>query len=421
MPPPGADAVNESSMQGNHGHSHKKEQVRRIAPVAVILVILTGAVVGLFSYYAGMGIAATVRNTVYMTVCAVTLAFLFAAAFVRRTLAFDNERHPDRFLFAYAASLAFACAMYFVPFAAWPYAAVFVLLDLFSNEIIGIYASTVLLAFSVLLSGNTSRTALILYLTVGVCAVGLFYGMDRDISLRTVLLPVAGIQAVCTASGYLLFVNSEISAKMIVIPLTNLCVTTFLLFLEARVFVSNVLKKHADRYLDINDPEFSLLQAIRAKNKDEYFRAIHTAYLTERVASASGWNAQAAKTCALYHRIGCLDGTDTVWEEAEPYFKEFEFPPEAVSLLHEFIVKGERAPESGEAACVLMCDTVVASLVYIFKKDQDAKVDYDDMIDRLFAHKTQEGVFSGCRATMRALQDMKALLKKEKLYYDFLR
>ena len=70
---------------------------------------------------------------------------------------------------------------------------------------------------------------------------------------------------------------------------------------------------------------------------------------------------------------------------------------------------------------MLMCDTVVASLVYIFKKDQDAKVDYDDMIDRLFAHKTQEGVFSGCRATMRALQDMKALLKKEKLYYDFLR
>lgn len=421
MPLPERGAANVNRMQGNRIHSHKKEQMKRVTPVAVSLVLITGFVTAVFTYYAGMGIEAAVRSTVYMTVCAVVLAFLYTASYMRRALPNDNDRHAGRFLFAYTACLLFACAMRFVPFAAWPYTVVFVLLYLFSNEVTGVYAGTMLLSFSVMVAGNASRTALMLYLSVGLCAVALFYGLDRNTLLRTVLLPVIAIQAVFTVSGHLLLIHTEISAKTIVIPIINLFVTFFLLSLLAAVYMSNVLKKHADRYLDINDPEFSLLQAIRAKNRDEYFRAVHTAYLSERVASAAGWNAQAAKTCALYHRIGCLDDKDTLWEEVDHYFTEFDFPPEAVSLLREYIERGNTAPESGEAACVLMCDTLVASLTYVFKKDKDATVDYDEMIDRLFAHKTQEGAFSACRATMRQLQDMKVTLKKEKLYYDFLR
>ena len=59
--------------------------------------------------------------------------------------------------------------------------------------------------------------------------------------------------------------------------------------------------------------------------------------------------------------------------------------------------------------------------MYLLKKDKDAKIDYDNLIDSIIDKKISEGELKDYDVTFRELEVMKKIMKKEKLYYDFLR
>ena len=159
---------------------------------------------------------------------------------------------------------------------------------------------------------------------------------------------------------------------------------------------------------------------LRQKNKDEYFRAIHTAYLAERIALDLGLNDRAVKTCSYYHRIGVLDGK-IKWADVEHYFVENNFPLEAMEFLHEYMEPKKGAIKSKEALTVQLSETVIASIMYLLKKDENAVIDYDQLIDKIIDKKIDDGELNDYAVTFRELERMRSIFKKEKLYYGFLR
>ena len=70
---------------------------------------------------------------------------------------------------------------------------------------------------------------------------------------------------------------------------------------------------------------------------------------------------------------------------------------------------------------MVLSETVIASIMYMVKKDKDAKIDYDQMIDKIFDKKEADGELKGYDITYGQYDQMRKILKKEKLYYDFLR
>ena len=70
--------------------------------------------------------------------------------------------------------------------------------------------------------------------------------------------------------------------------------------------------KDIDFYSMINDPEYELLTRLKEINKEAYFHAVHTAYLSDRIAKKIGCDAALAKAGGYYHKIGLLQGNDSI-------------------------------------------------------------------------------------------------------------
>jgi hypothetical protein len=68
-----------------------------------------------------------------------------------------------------------------------------------------------------------------------------------------------------------------------------------------------------------------------------------------------------------------------------------------------------------------MSQTTITSINYLLKKDKNVKIDYDKLIESIFDNKSADGGLRNYNVTYSDYARMKDILKKEKLYYDFLR
>ena len=92
-----------------------------------------------------------------------------------------------------------------------------------------------------------------------------------------------------------------------------------------------------------------------------------------------------------------------------------------MGYLEDYIVKDTSKQLSKESAIIFMCDTVIASILYLFGKDKNVKINYDELIEKVFQHKIENRELYRYNISLYELERIKALMKKEKLYYDFLR
>ena len=171
--------------------------------------------------------------------------------------------------------------------------------------------------------------------------------------------------------------------------------------------------------MDINDPECPLLVKLKEHSKDEYYHAIHTAYLCDRIAKKLGLNDAVTKAGGYYHKIGILKG-ESSWENAKEILEENQYPEMVLNILKEFLDKQEKIIMK-ETVVLLMADTVISSISYLFSKDSSAKIDYEKLVQAVFKKKTEGGLLNSSSISIGELEEMKKILTEEKLYYDFLR
>jgi membrane-associated HD superfamily phosphohydrolase len=297
---------------------------------------------------------------------------------------------------------------------------IFLLLGLFSTNEIGLFSGSMLVMFAVLLEKEGGYAEFFIYFLTGVVILVLLRDLTETTKLGAPLFIVVSLLFMLLVAFDILFQNRTFSLTMLIAPLVNIIINLILTLILLNIFGVYVIRKSNDRYMDINDTEYPLLVQLKEKDKNAYFRAIHIAYLAERIALDLGLNARAVKTMSYYYKIGVIDGSKT-WADVKHFYIENNFPQEAVDYLKEYIENDKSKPLSKESAIIYMCETLIASINYLFEKDKDTKINYDELIDKIFIHKMENKELYNYDISLYEIERMKKLMKKEKLYYDFLR
>ncbi len=386
------------------------------------MFLFTGIMVFLTSFLSDKSYEAILRNTIVSLICAGVVDFMLldAAGRGKEGFSYDNYYKRNRFFIVYMLMVVLSCLFSFVPNVFWPYMSLIVILGLFSNAEIGIISGISFVTISVMLEQNGSFGELFMYVLAGAVAIALFRDLKENTSIGLPTFVALLMQGVLLIAFNVLFQNRTLSFNLLLLPILNLMVNLIILLIFLNMFGVYIIRKSNDMYMEINDAEYHLLAELKEKDKDEFFRAIHTGYLSERISLGLGFNDRAVKACAYYHRIGVLDGK-TKWADVEHYYTDNNFPIEAIEYLHEYIEPVKGKIKSKEALTVQLCETVIVSIMYLIKQNKDAKIDYDKLIDDLFDKKEKAGELKAFDITYNEYDQMRKILKKEKLYYDFLR
>ena len=109
------------------------------------------------------------------------------------------------------------------------------------------------------------------------------------------------------------------------------------------------------------------------------------------------------------------------YDDVSHYYTENSFPLEAIEFLREYMVPSKASIRSKESLTVQLSETVIATIMLLIKKDPNVNIDYDHLIDGIIDKKIENGELNAYDVTFRELNEMRKILKKEKLYYGFLR
>ena len=305
------------------------------------------------------------------------------------------------------------------PAGGWPYAAIFTGLMLFSGQLIAVCAGCNLLFVSMLLSPSASNDLFMIYFVSGVAGVLLFSGLDESFRVWLPLMISLMVQFVCLCLHEVLMVNEAFHPEMFLLPAVNILVNLILLLILLKFFSFSIIYKTRDTYMDINDPECPLLVKLKEFSREEYFHAIHTAYLCDRIAKKLALDDAAAKAGGYYHKIGILKGENS-FENVKLVLEEYKVPEKVMEILREYLNKEEDIV-SKETAILLISDTMISSISYLFSKDANARLDYEKLIQAVFKKKLDSGILNHNRLSIGELEEIKKILMEETLYYDFLR
>ena len=272
---------------------------------------------------------------------------------------------------------------------------------------------------TVLLGKSYTIESFLIYFVAGITAVFLFSCINENFKVGIPLCMSILVQFVCLCIQEVLMVNETLHMEMFLIPFANILVCLILMLIILKIFSFVIIYRNQDRYMDINDPECPLLVELKNYSKDEYYHAIHTAYLCDRIAKKLNLDDNAAKAAGYYHKISLLKG-DNNWENTSMVLEEYNFPEKVHEILKEYLDEKERIV-SKETVILLFSDTVISSIHYLFSKDKTAQLDYEKLIQAVFKKKEESGMIKYSHITLRELEEMKKTLTEEKLYYDFLR
>lgn len=392
----------------------KKEPVYLVNSILVVITVLLVTAGGFLKHAGG---AELLRNAILAGTGAFLTCFLFLSEKDRLSEKNASPARTSRFAVSYGICLAVSLCCAFLPPAGWPFLVVFVMMSLFCGFLPGICGGISFLTFSVLLAG-ADISIFALYVLAGLLGACLFSRLDEKYRIALPLFVSLSFLFAAETACVVLFANETLKWELFLIPALNVIISLILLLILLKVYSGMEIFKYRIKYLEINDQEFELLVNIKEKDKNVYYRAVHAAYFSERIAQALSLDANAAKTVAYYANAGILYKEPE--KDLEKEFVSYGFPPYARQLLRELTVKNTGIRHK-EAAVVYMADAVISSILYLFEKKQDTKTDYAAVIETVFQKKWESGSLKNSELTFAEWNRMKKIFKEEKLYYDFLR
>ncbi len=392
----------------------KKEPVYLINSILIVITVLLVTAGGFLKHAAG---AELLRNAILAGTGAFLTCFLFLSEKDRLPKENASPVRTSRFAVSYGICLAVSLCCAFLPPAGWPFLVVFVMMSLFGGFLPGICGGISFLTLSVLLAG-ADVNIFALYVLTGLLGACLFSRLDEKYKIALPLFVSLSFLFAAETACVVLFANETLKWELFLIPALNVIISLILLLILLKVYSGMEIFKYRIKYLEINDQEFELLVNIKEKDRNAYYRAVHGAYFSERIAQALSLDAAAAKTAAYYANAGILYKEPE--KALEEVFVSYGFPPYARQLLRELTGKNTGIRHK-EAAVVYMADAVISAILYLFDKKQDTKIDYAAVIETVFQKKWESGSLKNSELTFAEWNRMKKIFKEEKLYYDFLR
>ncbi len=381
--------------------------------------LATAVLVPVTSFFLmGNTMAVNIRNSVFGLFFALFLAFAFFYFIKAGKFDYDNGEHPFRFLFTYMISLLMALGLPLIDQKGWPFMCLCISMVLFTNTLMGLYSASGLIAITVMLTDRQDLSAFMVYFLACFVACLLFQDLEHNFRVGGSLAISALMLFVFETAGFVIFENKALSPELFIIPLVNMLVNVLVLFLCLKYFNEKIANRYRNKYAELNDQGYSVLLELKEKYPEEYYRSIHTAYLVERMANATGCNVDVAKNCAYYHRIRKAFGYSV--EDCRHFVAEHGFPPEAAETLIEFLNKNPKL-DSKEAGLVYICDKFISSVMMIFKKDSKAKIDYGELLDTILSKDYIRNNLVNSDLSIKDCKLIREVILKETLYYDFLR
>ena len=395
----------------------KKIIVKRIL-IFGLMFLASGGIALTGSFLHQPGAETQMRNTIMVLAGTGIVIYAYLFGEVTGLFIYRNEGKYGKFAFVYLASLTGAVLLPYLPVTGWPFLVIFVLLGVFSNGVTGMAAGSVCLLLAVNFTGG-DMAVFWLYFISGLAGILMFSNLNDDFLIGLPVIVSMLVLILCLTANIVLFSREPLAAEQFTIPAFNMVICFVLLLIILKVFSSSVIHKDQEKYMEINDPECPLLVQLKDLSKEEYYHAIHTAYLGDRIAKRLQLDDAAVKACGYYHRIGRLKGENT-WENVSAICEEYHFPSNTKKILKEY-VDGSEKVVSKETIIVLFADCIVSSILYLFEKDPTAQLDYKQLIDTVFRKKLETDELWNNEISLAQLHEMKKIFVEEKLYYDFLR
>lgn len=386
---------------------------------ASLLLILTPLILILTVLIYDRSYENMIRMGVLGLLTGTILLFVFLTSHLKEESNIRN-RNSISFVFVFLVCLVVICIFPLIPNLLWPFLPVALILFFYSDALTGIMSSSFLLSLAVLLDGG-SITVFFLYFLAGMITIAVFRTVNYEFKVQS--------QFIILLSSYLLLhgIFSILPMKQIYLQdllmiVLNVFVSTILLFFVFWIYGITEVHKNLPKYLEMNDPEYPVMKSLKEINKNEYYKLIHTAYLSEKLARELHAKQQLVRGLSYYHQLGCPreKNMEKSTEEILAFSKEHHIPYDLYQLLLEFHNR-KQSYVSREAIIVYLSDQVVCSILYLFAKDKNSQIDYHQLVDVLFEKKLESGFFNESNLTMKEIQYMKKMLIEEKLYYDFLR
>ena len=386
--------------------------------INIVLFFVTLVVVTASSFFYTRDITQVIRNGVISCICLGTVIFLLTEARIKHTFQEDNEEHPLRFAICFLASALLAVLVPILPTTGWPYAAIFITLTLFSNTLVGIVSSSFLLLISVLMTNGADVNTFCLYFVSGIICSLLFQKLDEDFKIAYPLMLSVMIILLCEVANVVLFVNETLHWELLIIPAVNVLVSAILILIILKIYGQLIVFKYRERFLVINDTECPLMVELKEKQPEVYLHTVHVAYLSDKLATALNMDGHYVKTMSYYYKIGILQGEAT-YENTVTTIEEYEFPAITYEYLKD-VIENQNCPNTKEAYVVLIAEMIISSMEYLYNKNPNKEIQYDQVITALFKKKMESGFPRKCGITFGEAEIVKHILLEEKLYYDFL-
>ncbi len=367
-------------------------------PVSILLAAFGGGLLMKSDLYQ------MVRNLVFCMLPGLAAVFSFQAGRVSGDLGYDNGEHPGRFLSLYLCGI--ICAFIFtkLPETGWIFLFFYVALARVSNSITGMCGGISLLVLTASFGGSVSMSVFMAYLLGGLIGTALLACQKDEFYLAVPLGLTLGSQLLLIFAGVLLDQGKKISRKDGLIPLANVIMSGILLFFFLRYYRNRVAEKADDLYMMLNDPEYTVMMQLKETAKEDYYCAIHTAYLAECIASELKLDVRSAKCAAYYGHL--------------PQEKLDKIPfPEQVSVLLPELKEGTKSLRRKEAVVVWICYRLVREIQLI---DHKKKISYGKLINTLFEKQFTMEALSESDITLPNLRYIKKRLLKEKTYYELI-
>ncbi len=343
--------------------------------------------------------------------------FVMLLCDVKGSWLYDNAAHKYRFVAVFAAGLVIALVQAFVTVPVlWFMMPVAIALFLCSGPYQAISGYVLLLLMTHQLS-TMSASAFAAYALIGIGGMLLFTFLDESFLfglplLCALLLQTLSLLCIEFASQGFLSLQSLIFAAV------SLGAGFLLLTICLKYLSFSVIHKESEIYNKINDPEFTLLVQLKEKNQRAYYHAIHTAHFCEKIAGLIGADVSLCKAGGYYHKIGKMRGESNI-SHALDIAAEYGFPEELKNLLMEYGAQSTPL-RSKEAAIVLLSEAMVSSVMFLFEKNKNATLNYDQIAEVVFRQQMESHVLDDCIMTMEELTIVRECFAGERLYYDFL-
>ena len=386
--------------------------------INIVLFLVTLLIVGVSSFLYTKDTTQIIRNGVISCICLGTIVFLLVEARIKHSYQEDNEEHPIRFAVCFLISALIAVLLPILPITGWPYVAVFIMLTLFSNPLVGIVSSSYLLMVSVLLSTNADINTFCLYFVSGIVCSILFQKLDDDFKIGYPLMLSIMIIILCEIANGVLFINETLHWELLIIPVVNVVVSIILILIILKVYGQLIVFKFRERFLIINDTECPLMVELKEKQPELYLHTVHVAYLSDKLAVALDLDCQCVKTMSYYNKIGILQGEPT-YENAVLAIEDYEFPSVTYDYLKD-LIENPNCPNSKETFVVLVAEMIISSMEYLYSKNPYKEIQYEQVITALLKKKMDSTFPRKCGITYGEAEVVKHILLEEKLYYDFL-